>query len=133
MAKRFPYAQVLGFDVAPVPVNSSCPTNVSFYVHDINNGVFGGKFDLIHTRCVVGGVKDMAKTCQDYEMQLRPGGVLLAIEGDIIPWDEARQTAVKMAKLDGDDDVSSVSADGSWLRRMLYGLYIFIEIVTITE
>jgi hypothetical protein len=123
MAKRFPYAQVVGFDVAPVPVNPSCPSNVSFYVHDINDGI-SIDFDLIQTRCVVAGVKDMAKTCQDYEVHLRPGGVLLAIEGDIIPWDEARETAVKMAKLDGDNDINSVSTDGSWLRRMLYGLYI---------
>jgi hypothetical protein len=73
-------------------------------------------------RCVMSGITDLERTLRDLELCLKPncGGVLIVIDGDS-PVEENRQSYIKMAKLEDDDDVSGVSENGCWFRRMVWG------------
>lgn len=65
MAKKYSHADVLGVDLAPVPMDPSVfPPNLRFEVDDVNYGLthFYDQFDLIHFRCVGGGITDMRAT-----------------------------------------------------------------------
>lgn len=74
-------------------------------------------------RCVMSGIKDMAATLKDLELCLKPGGLLVVIDGDY-PYEESREGYAKLARLDGDGDVSGTSEKGSWLRRMMFGVWL---------
>jgi hypothetical protein len=53
MAKRYPHADVVGVDLAPVPMDQSLyPSNLRFEIDDVNHGLthFYNNFDLIHFR-----------------------------------------------------------------------------------
>jgi hypothetical protein len=53
MAREFPHAQVIGVDLAPVPLEPvTLPDNCRFEVSDINLGLdhFAGQIDLCHLR-----------------------------------------------------------------------------------
>lgn len=59
MALQYPHVDVLGFDLAPVPLKESqIPPNCHFEIRDANGGLdtFHGQFDLISIRMVVLGV-----------------------------------------------------------------------------
>lgn len=73
------------------------------------------------------GITDMTKTLEDLEKCLKPGGILIVIEGDV-QLTEDRKSYIKMARLDGDEDVSGVSENGCWFRRMVWGMYYSAEI-----
>jgi hypothetical protein len=130
MAITHPQALVHGVDLLPVPLDpDTFPPNLTFEIDDINHGLghFNSQFDLIHMRSIIGGITDIKKTMKDLEMCLRPGGLLLVINGDM-PFNEDRQTYIKMAKLDGDEDVSGVSEKGSWFRRIVWGMRLLLGI-----
>ncbi|PVF94108.1 hypothetical protein CPB86DRAFT_713818 [Serendipita vermifera] len=121
MARRFPHASVLGVDLTPPPMdNAAFPPNLHFELDDINNGLshFYDQYDVVHLRCVMGGIKDVDQSIVEFQKCLKPGGVLVIIEGDPNLY-EARETPARLKKLPGDSDMSSVSEDGSWLRRMV--------------
>jgi hypothetical protein len=123
MARRFPHASVLGVDLAPPPVDTGgFPPNLQFEIDDINFGLshFYDQYDVVHVRCVMGGIKDMDQSIVEFQKCLKPGGILLIIEGDM-NLHETRDTAARLKKLPEDPDVSSVAEDGSWLRRMVLG------------
>ena len=71
-------------------------------------------------RCVRAGITDFDKTMHELQLCLRPGGLLLIIDGDIELRDE-RQQKVKMKRLDGDGNADSTSEKGSWFQRILWG------------
>ncbi|PVF94115.1 S-adenosyl-L-methionine-dependent methyltransferase [Serendipita vermifera] len=121
MARRFPHAFVLGVDVAPPPMDTSVfPPNLQFEIDDVNLGLshFYDQYDVVHVRCVSGGIKDMDQTIVEYQRCLKPGGVLLIIEGDYNMY-ETKEKPARLKRLPGDPDVSGVCDDGSWLRRMV--------------
>jgi hypothetical protein len=124
VATRFPQAEVLGIDLAPVPLDpAGFPPNVAFEIDDINHGLaeaYENHFDVIHMRCVMAGIKDMNVTLHDLELCMRPGALLIVVDGDY-PVNENREEYMKVAKEEGDDDVSGVSATGSWFRRIMWG------------
>jgi ubiquinone/menaquinone biosynthesis C-methylase UbiE len=107
-----------------VPLDpESFPTNVSFELDDINHGLaeaYENHFDVIHMRCVMAGIKDMKVTLHDLERCMRPGGLLVVVDGDT-PVNESREGYMKVAKEEGDDDVSGVNETGSWVRRIMWG------------
>lgn len=65
-------------------------------------------------------IKNLEATWRDLEDCLKPGGLFLVIEGDY-SYVEDRTQYVKLAKVEGDEDVDGVSEDGSWFRRMVWG------------
>jgi SAM-dependent methyltransferase len=132
MALIYPQVFVHGIDLSPVPLDPDAfPPNLTFEIGDINDGLthFHSQFDFIHMRSVIGGITDIEETMEALEMCLRPGGLLLVIDGDL-PFDENRRAYNKMAKLDGDEDVNSVSETGSWFMRMVWGMSLFSRILS---
>lgn len=117
MAKRYPHANVVGVDLAPTPIDQSlCPSNLRFEIDNINNGVtrFYNQFDLIHFRCVGGGINDLRKTMEDLQKCLRPGGLVIYIGGDNTLFSEDRLHGAKFP-------TSNSDTGGSWCRKILWG------------
>lgn len=120
MAKRYPHADVTGVDLAPVSFDETLlPPNAHFEIDDINNGLghFHNKFDVIHMRCVLGGISDPDKTLNEIQLCLKPGGLVIFIDGDIEIYGEDRLHRVKIPDLanEGPD------AQGSWFRKVVWG------------
>ena len=116
MAKRYPHAQVLAVDLAPVPLNPDLLTdNIRFEIEDINQGLaqYTGRFDLVHMRCVGGGLLDYAQAITNAAKCLKPGGLLLVIDLDIMLCAEDMVTSQKMATPNQPDE--------SWIQRYFYG------------
>ncbi|KAG8835203.1 hypothetical protein FRB91_001163 [Serendipita sp. 411] len=115
VAREFPHCQVVGIDLAPVPVESdSLPENCRFEVDDINNGLshFYDSFDLVHARLIASGLRDFRKSKAEIEKCLKPGGIMIWMDGDY-------------DILSRDRNVYSIPAseyhpDGSWLTRFFY-------------
>jgi SAM-dependent methyltransferase len=123
MARRFPHASVLGVDIYPPSVDpKTSPSNLQFDICDVNVEMsrFYDQFDVIHSRGVGGGIRNIDRTIIEFQKCLKPGGILFIIDGDRVLY-ENRDQPVKMKKLPGDPDVSGVSEDGSWTRRMIAG------------
>ncbi|KIM25780.1 hypothetical protein M408DRAFT_204068 [Serendipita vermifera MAFF 305830] len=115
MARRFPHTQVVGIDIAPVPINpDQLPPNVQFELDDINSGLprHGGKFNLVHMRCVGGGLPDYAQGITYAAQCLKPGGLLLIVEFDMSFYAEDMVSSQKMA--------TPNQPTGSWLQRYFY-------------
>ncbi|KAG8798943.1 hypothetical protein FRC16_006183, partial [Serendipita sp. 398] len=122
MATRFPHCTVVGVDVAPTPLDAaSFPPNLSFEIDDVNLGLthFQDSFDLVHMRCVMGGIKDLRKTLEEMQTCVKPGGILIVIDGDLRLYKDLN-TIYPLAKVPGDQDVSGVSEDGAWLSRVIW-------------
>jgi len=116
MARRFPHAQVLGIDLAPVPLSPEQLTpNIRFEIDDLNLGLshHWGRFDLVHIRFAGGGLPHYAQAITHAAQCLNPGGLLLILELDLQLCAEDKVSAQKMA--------TPSQPDGSWLQRFLYG------------
>ncbi|KIM25768.1 hypothetical protein M408DRAFT_203865 [Serendipita vermifera MAFF 305830] len=115
MAKRFPHAQVLGIDVSPNPLNPTLLTaNIRFEVEDINTGLahYANRFDLVHMRCVGGGLLDYTQAITYAAQCVKPGGVLIVADLDIMLCAEDMISSQRMATPD--------YPQGSWLQRYFY-------------
>lgn len=62
----------------------------------------------------------MEVTIYELERCLKPGGILIIIDADL-DHDDENHNRIKMKKIDGDEDVSGVSEDGSWYQRLFWG------------
>ena len=85
MAREFPHCEVLGIDLAPVPLlPESLPPNCHFELDDVSLGLshLQDQFDMVFARLVGMGLKDFRKTLSDAEGCLRPGGIVIWIDGD---------------------------------------------------
>jgi hypothetical protein len=85
MAKQFPWAQAVGVDLVPCPIPpEGLPPNCHFEVHDINSGLskFEKQFDMVHIRFVGSYLKDAPQRIKDVNSCLKPGGIVVWIEGD---------------------------------------------------
>ncbi|KZO93479.1 S-adenosyl-L-methionine-dependent methyltransferase, partial [Calocera viscosa TUFC12733] len=82
MAVAFPNAQVVGFDLAP-QMNRPRPPNCHFEQGDFTQGLgrFAGQFDVVHARSVNQGMKNHVIYMHELALLLKPGGVLLMIDG----------------------------------------------------
>ncbi|PVF98011.1 S-adenosyl-L-methionine-dependent methyltransferase, partial [Serendipita vermifera] len=123
MAFRFPHVSVLGIDLAPLVHDpAKHPPNLRFQTHDINRGMnyFYDQFDFIQMRSVAPGLKDAAKTIQELQLCLKPGGFLALIDGDPVNFISDERKPVLMIKLSEEDTAPSVSEDGSWFVRIVH-------------
>lgn len=117
MSKRYPHATVVGVDLVPTPIDQSLfPPNLRFEIDDINQGLshFHDQFDLVHIRCVGGGIHDYRATMEDVQQCLKPGGLAIFIGGDGTLYSEDRLHAAKFPTVDSDNE-------GSWLRKLSWG------------
>ena len=118
MARRFLHATVLGLDVAPVPLNPEILTpNIQFLIEDINVGLsnYVGRFDLVHMRCLGGGLLDYSQAITNAASCLKPGGLLIVGDMDMLICAEDMVTAQKMA--------TPNQPEGSWVQRYLNGTW----------
>ena len=116
MAKRFPWATVLGIDLAPVPLNPDLLTdNIRFEIDNITLGLphCVGRFDFVHMRCVGGGLPDYAGAITIAARCLKPGGLLIISEIDTFLCAEDMVSSQKMA--------TPNQPNKSWIQRFCYG------------
>ncbi|KAG8953832.1 hypothetical protein FRC04_001462 [Tulasnella sp. 424] len=92
IAKAHPHAEVIGLDLAPVNAGSSPPDNCHFEKGnaDTDLGRFG-RFDVIHARAVLQGIKDFATFFKEVADILNPGGIFLTIEPEMGLFNEAKE------------------------------------------
>ncbi|KAG8833991.1 hypothetical protein FRC17_009717 [Serendipita sp. 399] len=115
IAREFPHSQVVGIDLSPVPVESdSLPSNCRFEVDDINNGLshFYDSFDLVHARLIASGLRDFRKSKAEIEKCLRPGGIMIWMDGDYDILSRDRNIYAIPA--------SDYHPEGNWLPRFFY-------------
>jgi len=116
MATEFPHCEVVGVDLAPVPLPpESLPPNCRFEMDDINLGLFHlrDQFDVVLARAIGLGVKDFQKTLADVQACLKPGGILIWIDADYdlySGWPAAYRPFWTNSNL-----------NGSYMQRVLYG------------
>ncbi|PVF94111.1 hypothetical protein CPB86DRAFT_789361 [Serendipita vermifera] len=121
MAHRFPHVSVLGLDLVPHLQAPDEPENVRFQTYDINKGMsqFHGQYDMIQMRCALAGITNSESTVKDLLMSLKPGGLLMVMEGDrLVEADRIKLVAV--AKVEGSETDSSANDNESWLARILH-------------
>ncbi|KIM23714.1 hypothetical protein M408DRAFT_27671 [Serendipita vermifera MAFF 305830] len=85
MAREFPHCYILGIDLAPVPVTGThLPSNCRFEMNDICLGLpqLRDQFDVVFARLIALGLKDSRQTLADIQGCLKPGGILIWIDGD---------------------------------------------------
>ncbi|KIO32951.1 hypothetical protein M407DRAFT_18108 [Tulasnella calospora MUT 4182] len=92
IAKAYPHVEVLGLDLAPVNAGSSPPDNCHFEKGDAGTdlGRFG-RFDVVHARAVLQGIKDFAAFFKNVSDILNPGGIFLTIEPVMELFNEAKE------------------------------------------
>lgn len=115
MARRFPHVQVLGIDLAPVPLSPDLVTpNLRFEIDNIMQGLthHAGRFDLVHMRCVGGGLPDYAQAITYAAQCLKPGGLLIIFDYDMLVCAKDMVSTRKMA--------TPNQPDGSWVQRFFY-------------
>jgi SAM-dependent methyltransferase len=116
IAKEFPHCEVVGVDLAPVPLEKmDLPPNCRFEIDDVNNGLahFRDQFDVVHVRFIASGIKDFRKTMQAIEECLKPGGIVLWVDGDYDVYTGDQYVYIPFA--------TAEDASGSWFQRIIYG------------
>ncbi|CAE6427015.1 unnamed protein product [Rhizoctonia solani] len=113
MALEFPHAEVVGVDLAP-NTSRPPPPNCRFEFDDFNLGMshYYGMFDVIHARSAANGVTNFREFMNDMGLCLRPGGLILVVEGDLELFSYTREPQ-EIAYGDGD-------RNKSWMARMLF-------------
>ncbi|CUA75923.1 hypothetical protein RSOLAG22IIIB_01926 [Rhizoctonia solani] len=113
MALEFPHVEVVGVDLAP-NTSRPPPPNCRFEFDDFNLGMshYYGMFDVVHARSAANGVANFKEFIHDMGLCLRPGGLILAVEGDLQLFSYNREPQ-EIAYGDGD-------RSKSWMARMLF-------------
>lgn len=65
------------------------------------------------------GITNAVKTFREMQRCLKPGGLLVLVDGDKDFQDEHHRK-IPMARIEGDEDVSGVSDEGSWFQRIMW-------------
>jgi SAM-dependent methyltransferase len=119
MAKKFSNCEVIGIDVAPVPVEpENLPPNCHFEMDDIQLGLGhfhlpSNQFDLIHARFISGGLQDFRKALKDVMQCLKPGGLIIWIDADYQGFSSETYVPLSLG--------SDIHPNGSWMGRIGYG------------
>ena len=74
-----------------------------------------GQYDLVNARLIGAGLKDFRKTMQAVSECLKPGGIVIWLDGDYDMYTEDQHVYMPFAT---DEDPS-----GSWFQRIIYGLW----------
>ncbi|KAG8701238.1 hypothetical protein FRC09_005486 [Ceratobasidium sp. 395] len=113
MALEYPHVEVVGVDLAPNTTRPP-PPNCRFEFDDFNLGMshYHEMFDVVHARSCANGVIDFREFVNDMGLCLRPGGIILVVEGDLQLYSYLREPQ-ELAYGDG-------NPDKSWMARMLF-------------
>lgn len=133
IARAFPEAEVVGIDLAPVPIDpSDTPPNCRFEIDDINLGLehFKDSYDVVHMRMVEMGLHNFRKTIDDGHRCLKPGGIALWGGVDYNIYMEDRHTYAIPAL--EEDEENPDQTERSWLQRLVSGKNFFDSGLTLT-
>ncbi|TDL26101.1 S-adenosyl-L-methionine-dependent methyltransferase [Rickenella mellea] len=116
MAMEFPHAQVVGVDLAP-STTWPPPDNCRFEFDDFTLGLshYYGSFDVVHSRSTANGIKDFEWFVNEAARCLKPGGILLMIEGSV----EMLNSNKEPQEVAWGDDTPGQS----WMARTLFECY----------
>ncbi|EJU04582.1 S-adenosyl-L-methionine-dependent methyltransferase, partial [Dacryopinax primogenitus] len=83
MAYRYPHAEVIGVDLVLPAGDRPPPDNCRFEADDVSLGMshYQSMFDLVHCRAISHGVPDMEAFLDDIADTVRPGGVIILVDG----------------------------------------------------
>ncbi|KAG8797031.1 hypothetical protein FRC17_007876, partial [Serendipita sp. 399] len=115
MSKEYPHCDFVGIDLAPVPIESeNVPSNCRFELDDINNGLahFHNTFDVVHARLIAGGLRDFRKSKEEIQKCLKPGGIVLWMDGDY--------DALSLDRVHYFPPASDAHPEGSWFGRLTF-------------
>jgi len=87
MADDFPRAEVIGVDLAPIQPRT-VPPNCTFELCDLDQQNIpypDNHFDFIHARFMHTGVHDYPRFLEEIGRLLRPGGLVLLVEPNLVP------------------------------------------------
>jgi SAM-dependent methyltransferase len=118
MAKDYPHVEVTGIDLVQVPIEpDQLPPNCHFEIDDIRLGLthFQGKYDFVHARVIASWMEDRDKAMNDIHMCLKPGGIMIWMDGDYDFYTPDPHVYQPIA--------SSTNPTGSWFTRIYYGTY----------
>jgi hypothetical protein len=116
MSKRFPHCDIIGIDLAPVPIEvEKMPPNCHFEIDDVTLGLshLHGQLDLAFVRAISMGIKEAERTFNDVSLCLKPGGLVIWMEGD---YDFYTDFPLRYKPF-----ISDLHPDGSCMVRVLYG------------
>jgi ubiquinone/menaquinone biosynthesis C-methylase UbiE len=86
MAIEFPKAQVIGLDLVAYEEDptTKLPSNLELVLSDCTRGINypDGHFDIVHTRMLLGGVRDWDSLINESVRVCKPGGMLVFAESD---------------------------------------------------
>ncbi|KAG8953830.1 hypothetical protein FRC04_001460 [Tulasnella sp. 424] len=89
VALKYPNVEVLGLDLAPVNPGLPPPPNCRFEQGDATMGLKQyGRFDVVHARAILQGVKDFAALFGEVAEVLSPQGVFVSIEAETCLYDK---------------------------------------------
>lgn len=117
MAREFAHCEVLGVDLAPMPVfPGQMPPNCKFEMNDVNRGLehLQGMYDVVHARAIGMGLKDFRKSLQQVVGCAKPGGIVIWMDGD---YDFYSGWPINYARF-----WSNSNPQGSYISRVLYEL-----------
>jgi SAM-dependent methyltransferase len=114
MAHEFPGADVVVVDQVR-QVEEVMPANVTFQAYDPEKGLapHHDQYDLVQARFVAHDIKSYRCILAEAPKCLRPGGVVIFIEGDLDIYEEDQKTCVA--------PVSENNPHGSHLQRWMQG------------
>jgi SAM-dependent methyltransferase len=145
MAREFPHCDVVGVDLAPVPIKEGLlPQNCHFEIDDINCGLdhFHNQFDLVHARLIGAGIHNFRKTVHDAVQCLKPGGMIVWSEPDYDFYcAEAVASALRQRENVGEANASGsvdrtgmmwsrigseTYPNGTWFGRIIWGAFTYL-------
>lgn len=129
MARQYPHASVIGVDLAPTSLDPSLfPPNITFEVDDVNKGLahFHGQFDVVHARCISGGIQRFGEMMEDAERCLKPGGVAIFVDGDGTIYSTDRLHPAKFPE-------EASKEEGSWFRKVVRGIVLYWSYIATSD
>lgn len=88
MAIEFPRAQIIGIDLVPYEEDptstTTLPPNLELVLGDCSRGIDypDGHFDIVHTRMLLGGIRDWNALIDEAVRICKSGGLLVFAESD---------------------------------------------------